>query len=109
MTSILVIINLISVSAMRASLLLLAVLASTQASSIAEVLVKEQWEVSLVSSLQGLQALLNTGLENKEWERIPKPRGGEIPHEDLDGQHGENGETQSGRRINLCIKHFYAV
>ena len=46
------------------------------------------------SSLQGLQALLNTGLESKEWERIPKPRGGEIPHEDLDGQHGENGETQ---------------
>ena len=49
MTSILVIINLISVSAMRASLLLLAVLAvlaSSQASSISEVLVKEQWEVS---------------------------------------------------------------
>ena len=41
--------KLISVSAMRASLLLLAllaVLASTQASSISEVLVKEQWEVS---------------------------------------------------------------
>ena len=112
MTSILVIINLISVSAMRASLLLLAVLAvlaSSQASSISEVLVKEQWEVSLGSSLLGLQITLNTGLENKEWERIPKPRGGEIPHEDLDGQHGENGETQSGRRINLCIKHFYAV
>ena len=52
MTSILVIINLISVSAMRASLLLLAVLAvlaSSQASSISEVLVKEQWEVSLQS------------------------------------------------------------
>ena len=38
--------KLISVSAMRASLLLLAVLASSQASSISEVLVKEQWKVS---------------------------------------------------------------
>ena len=39
------------------------------------------------------EVLVNIGLESCEWKKIQQPKGGEVSHEDLVEQCGEDGET----------------
>ena len=114
MTSILVIINLISVSAMRASLLLLAVLASSQASSISEVLVKEQWEVSPQGhpdkdykhySTQAWKTKNGKEYQNHEEERFRM----KIWMDNMEKMEKHNEQYYQVGGLIFVLKHFHAV